>query len=486
MPATPRRSPRRFLPWLTVGLALVQSLAWAQGEEDPAVSVVLSLSGSRAYGNVVRGDDGDLYGASAVSIGGQAGGLIFVIEPDGENIRTLYQLGEGDGVSPQAGLTVGSDGLFYGTTHFGLRQTDGGLGTIFSIRQDGTDFTTLHIFGDDTDTNQDNNPVNDDGAFPDASLIEGTVPGTGGSQSDGFLYGVARTGGENGTGTVFKIARDGTGFEVLHVFGEITSDEDDPLTKNADGAYPLGSLVENNGFLYGTTSRGGPQGRGTVFQVRADGSAFTTLYVFKQLIPVEDGPSVNDNGAHPLAGLLDGGDGYLYGVASVGAEHGTGNVFRMKLDGTGFETLHHFGSRFGSQPAATPALGQDGLLYGTTSTGGVDEENDPSSFGTIWSMATDGTGFTRIFSFDGATGTGPNSKLLQLNSSIFVGTTNGGGRCGEGTLYRLDLTGDTIEGDTTCGDTGNNDSGGGSVDPAWLILCGLLGAWRVTRRRALA
>jgi uncharacterized repeat protein (TIGR03803 family) len=492
MPATPRRSPRRFLSWLTVVLAFAQSPVWAQ-DEDPAVSVVLALSGSRTLGGVVRGPDGDLYGAASVTVGGQAGGLIFKVEPDGENVRTLYQLGEGDGVGPQTGLLLGSDEILYGTTHFGLRETDGGLGTVFSIRPDGSDFTTLHIFADDDGTNQDDNPTNEDGAFPDAALIEGTVQGTDGLQSDGFLYGVTRSGGENGTGTVFRIALDGTLFKTLHEFGEITSEDDDPLTKNADGAYPLGTLVARNGYLYGTTSRGGANGRGTVFRLKKNGSEFQVLHIFTNITDEDDDDDTvptNEDGAAPLAGLLYvEEDGLLYGVTSVGGENGTGTVFSITPAGselTEFNTLHDFGTKLGSQPAATPILGDDGLLYGTTSSGGTNQEGDTTSFGTIWSMPRDGTPFRKIFSFDGTTGSGPNSAMLQLNSSIFVGTTGGGGRCGEGTVFRLDLTGDTIEGDTTCGDTGGGNSGGGRIDPAWLLVLGLLGWWSVARRRTIA
>ena len=157
MPATPRRSSRRFLWLLPIAVALVQTPAWAQSD-DPAVSTVLSFSGSRTLGGVVLGPGGDLYGASSITIGGQAGGLVYKVEPDGGSVSSLYQLGENDGVSPQTGLVLGSDGILYGTTHFGVTATGGGPGTVFSIRPDGTDFTTLHEFVRGDDENQDASP----------------------------------------------------------------------------------------------------------------------------------------------------------------------------------------------------------------------------------------------------------------------------------------------------------------------------------------
>jgi uncharacterized repeat protein (TIGR03803 family) len=475
MPATPRRSSRRFLSLFPIALALVQSPAWSA----PAVSTVLSLSGSRTLGGVVLGPDGDLYGASSITIGGQAGGLVFKVEADGGSVSTLYQLGENDGVSPQTGLLLGSDGILYGTTHFGVTATGGGPGTVFSIRPDGTGYTTLHEFVRGDDDNQDASPINTDGAFPDAALIEG---------SDGFLYGVTRGGGANGTGTVFKIARDGTGFATLHVFGEITSPATENITKNADGAYPAASLLESNGYFYGTANRGGANGRGTVFRLRFDGSGFAVLHVFTNIVaPSGSTVAVNEDGATPVAALLDGEDGLLYGVASVGGAHGVGTVFSMTPDGTVFTTLHDFETNNGSQPSATPTLGTDGKLYGTTSAGGTNSTGTATSFGTIWSMARDGTAFTKVYSFDGTAGASPNSAMLQLSSSAFVGTTSTAGRCGEGTVFRLSLTGETITGQTSCGqDNNNNDSGGGAIDPAWLMLLGLLGCWRVARRRTLA
>ena len=474
MPATPRRSSRRFLWLLPIAVALVQAPAWAQSD-DPAVSTVLSFSGSRTLGGVVLGPGGDLYGASSITIGGQAGGLVFKVEPDGGSVSSLYQLGDNDGVSPQTGLVLGSDGILYGTTHFGITATGGGPGTVFSIRPDGTDFTTLHEFVRGDDENQDASPINTGGAFPDAALIEG---------SDGFLYGVTRGGGANGTGTVFKLARDGTGFATLHVFGEITSDEDENITENADGAYPAGSLLESNGYFYGTANRGGAHGRGTVFRLRFDGSEFAVLHVFTNIVaPTGSTVAVNEDGATPVSALLDGEDGLLYGVASVGGANGVGTVFSMTPDGTVFTTLHDFTPKNGSQPTGTPVLGADGTLYGTTSAGGTNASNDTTTFGTIWSMARDGTGFTKVYSFDGAAGASPNNAMLQLSSSVFVGTTAAAGRCGEGTVFRLSLTGDEIEGLTSCGQgNNNNNSGGGVIDPTWLALLGLLGWSSVTRR----
>ena len=263
--------------------------------------------------------------------------------------------------------------------------------------------------------------------------------------------------------------------------------ESENITENADGAYPAGSLLESNGYFYGTANRGGANGRGTVFRLRFDGSEFAVLHVFTNIVTPTGGTvAVNEDGATPVAALLDGEDGLLYGVASVGGANGIGTVFSMTPDGTVFTTLHDFAAKNGSQPTATPVLGAHGKLYGTTSAGGTNSAGDTTTFGTIWSISRDGTEFTKIYSFDGTAGASPNSAMLQLSSSVFVGTTAAAGRCGEGTVFRLSLTGETITGETSCGqNNSNNNSGGGAVDPTWLTLLGLLGWWSIIAKVSL-
>jgi len=449
------------------------TLAYAQAS-GPAISTVLSLSGSRPQGGVVLGTDGQLYGVSSVTVGGQTGGLVYRVTATGSSVKTVYQLGEGDGIGPQTGLLLASDGLLYGTTHFGITNSLGGPGTVFRIRQDGSDFTTLHEFAVSTTSNQDASPKNTDGAFPDSALVEG---------SDGLLYGVTRAGGANGTGTVFRIAKDGTSFTTLRVFGAITSAADSGLSANADGAYPVASLIESNGYLYGNTSRGGTNARGVIFRLLPDGSGFQVLHVFSNLT-TQTGSTVlvNDDGATLSAALLDGGDGQLYGVAGAGGNKGVGTLFAIAPDGSVFTTLHHFDSPNGSAPSAPMIIGRDGRLWGTTAAGGTNDAGNETTAGTIFAIARDGTGFMKIVSFAGSNGASPNSTMIQLTDTAFVGTTSSGGRCGEGTVFRMGLTGQTVDGDTSCGNSSSGNGGGGATSPLSLVL--LLGGGWIVRRKA--
>jgi len=102
------------------------------------------------------------------------------------------------------------------------------------------------------------NAHNTDGAFPSAGLI----------LSSNTLYGTADYGGSSGSGTVFKVNTNGTGFRTVHSFssGVIITGP--------------GGLVMSGNILYGTTYGG--EASGSIFSVKTEGTGFTTLYSFTQ------------------------------------------------------------------------------------------------------------------------------------------------------------------------------------------------------------
>src|SRR5205814_1459231 len=105
-------------------------------------------------------------------------------------------------------------------------------------------------------------------------------------------------GGDSGSGTVFKLNSDGTGFANLHNFSAL----DPTYYTNSDGVHPFSTLVLSGNRLYGTANEGGNAGightgSGTVFAVNTDGTGFTNLYSFTALSP--GGTSTNADGAYP-------------------------------------------------------------------------------------------------------------------------------------------------------------------------------------------
>jgi uncharacterized repeat protein (TIGR03803 family) len=240
--------------------------------------------------------------------------------PDGSGFSLLHSFAGPDGAFPLSNVIQDPDGTLYGTAEFGGAANGG---TVFQMAPDGSGFTVLHCFS------------GSDGNDLSAGLIQA---------ADGTLYGTTFGGGDAGSGTVFQMTPDGSGFTVLHSFTGGTM----------DGANPKGGLLPGpDGTLYGTTLRGGDANLGTVYQMAPDGSGFALLYSFS-------GP----DGASPLSNVIQGPDGTLYGTTVSGGDFRTGTVFQMAPDGSGFMLLHSFLGAF--QPTAGLTQGPDGTLYGTT------------------------------------------------------------------------------------------------------------------------
>jgi uncharacterized repeat protein (TIGR03803 family) len=162
--------------------------------------------GSAPYAGLIASEE-TLYGAVAYSGAGLRGG-VFAINTNGTGYHLLHSFAttygplstNADGATPEAALVLSGDTL-YGVARYGGYF---GAGTVFSVKTNGTTFTTLHHFPELPGPFE----ANSQGANPESSLV---VAGD-------TLYGVAVAGGNLGNGTVFKLKTDGTGFEVLRHF----------------------------------------------------------------------------------------------------------------------------------------------------------------------------------------------------------------------------------------------------------------------------
>ena len=130
------------------------------------------------------------------------------------------------------------------------------------------------------------------------------------------------------------------------------------------------------------------------------------------------------SGAYPYSPLMQGTDGALYGAAYTGGTFGAGTLFKMNQDGTGFTVLKSFDySTTGGYPFFSRLTqGTDGAIYGAASQGG------PSSYGTVFKMNTDGTGFIVLKSFDySSTGGYLYGGVVQGTDGALYGTASQGG-----------------------------------------------------------
>ena len=213
---------------------------------------------------------------------------------------------------------------------------------------------------------------------------------------------------------------------------------------HSEGYWPTTDLVLSGNTLYGTTQRSS-DGSGTVFKINIDGTGFAILHDFT---------NIND-GEFPYAGVILSGD-TLYGTTENGGPTGrNGTIFSVKTNGTGFTVVYDFsGDVDGANPVA-PLLLSSGVLYGTTQQGGCNGK------GTVFAVNTDGTGYTNLYCFNvGIDGANPVAGLV-LSGNTLYGTAGYGSGSGSplGTVFKvnMDSTGfSTIHRFTAVGDDGGN------------------------------
>ena len=198
--------------------------------------------------------------------------------------------------------------------------------------------------------------------------------------SDGNFYtksqGAALEGCEdnqnNNCSAIYKVTSDGT-TTVFHNFQETATES------NADGLQPTSLIEGTDGNFYGTCAAGGSLGYGTIFKIAQDGT-FTLLYDFPGT-PATATTNANPTVGMQPRGLVEGADGNLYGIASLGfppsppGDYGPGLFFRIAKDGA-FTSVHIFSlytskTSEGSYPTSIMQA-DDGNFYVTMSNGQVD------------------------------------------------------------------------------------------------------------------
>lgn len=363
-----------------------------------------------------------------------------------QTLMTLVSFDGTNGSGPEAPLVQGPDGAFYGTT-FG-----NGFGNLFKITSDGT-FTVMYRFCSRHNCS--------DGSGPNSAMVLGT---------DSSLYGTTAEGGTHSNGTVFRF-NPATGAR-----GTVYNFCSQPNC--SDGGVPNGVIQGADGNLYGTTAFTAGGGPGTVFKLTPTG-VLTTLHTFC-VQPCSDATT-------PLTGLVQAGDGNLYGTSFNGGVVNAGTVFRITTAGA-LTTLYNFcvlgiNCQDGSQPSAliqaangdfvgttqnfgphnagtlfkitssgafTPLYAfcsQTGCSDGSQSTSGVIQASDGKYYGTTTGggITSNGTIFqfgapaslTTLYSFAGTDGRTPTTALLQATDGNFYGTTNAGGTADQGTVFKL-------------------------------------------------
>lgn len=380
----------------------------------------------------------------------------------------LYSFaGSPDGADPVGGVLIDPKGNIFGTTYRGgtTAPPSRGAGTMYELKKTKGTYveSVIHDFGADgynpgaaptrdgggnlyttvesgpanggssggaVELSPSKSGFNEDARYQFASSV-GTAPAapmlevTDGSSHPPITYGT----------TLFTTTTNGgaAGYGSLDAFtlGLACSDVHDFQGGPSDGANPSGNLDFNPEFpgdaFYGTTSAGGANGFGTVFQYVPQTAKESVLYSFA---------GGSTDGAYPFSGTVVDHDGAIYGTTQQGGAGDGGVIFKLTPNPSGGFTesvLHAFGATGdGAQPLSAPVISLKGyVMYGTTSAGGA------NGLGTIYQISTDGSGYKVLYSFAKSTGATPGYGSLAIAGSAVYGTTQAGGSAGQGVVYRF-------------------------------------------------
>ncbi len=226
---------------------------------------------------------GELYGTAGGGNYYDPAGMVFKIKSSGQSYEVLRDFtGTTDGGGPNGNL-VPYHGSLYGTTSYGLLPSNPFGGTAYRITPSGGE-SVLYRFKGLSNPDQ-----------VDAGLV----------LFNGTFYGTSYVGGRHGYGTVFSITPSGNE-QLLYSFGR----------SSTDGKYPKSRLMAYNGNLYGTTTAGGSDNFGTVFEISPSGKE-RVLHSFS-----------GGDGAAPTAGLVQL-NGTLYGTTPAVYPQLDGTVFAL-------------------------------------------------------------------------------------------------------------------------------------------------------------
>jgi uncharacterized repeat protein (TIGR03803 family) len=363
-----------------------------RGAGAQTVSTVYSFSGSDGEfpkPALAQGRDGMLYGTTYLG-GAYDEGTIFKLNPKNGQLMTLYTFTFTDGEFPAGGLTLATDGNFYGTSQLGGAN---GEGVLFRVSPTGV-YTVLHAFTGGSDGNA-----------PTTAPIE---------TESGVLYGTS--GGAGGNGEVSAL------YKFVISSGEFSAVYTIP---SSFGNVPSPPVQINNGDFFISTDSS-PSGCGSLLRITPAG-VLKSSYTFSSCY--------SKQGAEPNS-IVAAADGNVYGTSSEGGISwvGGGTVFRDN-PATGIVSVVH---GFGSVP--NDGINGDGLMqatdgnfYGTTVEGGT-----PPDIGTIFKLSADAYTILASFPSGGSTPPLPFAPTQHTTGTLY-GVTFAGGTTSLGSVYSLDM-----------------------------------------------
>ena len=393
-----------------------------------------------ALSKVVITDNGpDDY---AVAAGGKVNPFAGLVVTDGAGLHELVTItvtGGGTLSDPTAGTDANFTGGVFTESGDNLIATDYAQTILRRLVYTASNPDTKASFNVEVDNSLQGSATNNNVTVTPAPVatILATFTGTNGASPKGGLiedgagnlFGTTAGGGAHSDGTAFEIPKTATGYGTLTTLASFNN--------SSIGAGPPAGLVSDSaGDLFGTTSGGGANNAGSVFEIAKGATAPTIVASFNF------GAASTTTGEGPGAGLIMDSAGDLFGTTLSGGAYRDGAVFEVPKASVGYGPLKLLGS-FNFTDGAIPRAGlttdSAGNLIGTTSQGGA------FSDGTVFKLAETGGTPTTLVNFNGTDGSGPLSGLITDSAGDLFGTTYGGGPSGKGagTVFEIKKTGTT-------------------------------------------
>jgi uncharacterized repeat protein (TIGR03803 family) len=357
-----------------------------------------STTGGRPSGALMQAYNGKLY-ATTGSGGTGGGGTLYEYNYVADTLIVKVNFDYSTtGLSSHGTLLQLSDSTLYGTTY------QGGLYNSGTLFQYNPSVDTLVV------------KFNFNSANGGIERIYGSLM----LATDGNLYGLSITGGTTNNGTLYQYNVSTDTAIVKVSFEDVTN-----------GANPeAGLLKASNGKLYGTTTKGGVYNDGVLFEYDMATKTYTKKYDFSYFAT---------QGAVPKASLMQASSGLLYGTTSTGGVNGGGTLFTYNPITDTLVVKFSFGNSIGNLSLGAPTEATNGMLYGTTSSGGA------YGYGVLYKYnpITDTLIVTHNFDMNGIEGAFPSATVLQAFNGKIYGTTEYGS-FNDGSLFEYDITTDSL------------------------------------------
>jgi uncharacterized repeat protein (TIGR03803 family) len=204
-------------------------------------------------------------------------------------------------------------------------------------------------------------------------------------------------------------------FRVIHQFD------------NNRGNAPYGDIaLARDGTVYGTTSAGGEFDLGVLWVYYPDRRKFYAVHYFGS----------GADGADPVGGVAVDSKGRVFGTTAAGGDAGVGTVFEWQKR-TGYKLLASaVPGPGGNGLQGAPAVGPDGLIYGTAAQGG----DATCDCGTVWRLDEAAQALVAVHAFIGSDGANPKGPPT-FDGTLLRGGTDGGGPDGTGNPFAMDTDG---------------------------------------------